>query len=345
MKSKRIPNLDLIRAIAIVMVLIYHTVQRIPIKPDIVSFLSQPGQYGVELFFVLSGFLVGGLYFNELLEKGSVEVCRFVLRRVTRTVPPYFLALAPAFLGSYLFENEPFRWEYLLFFQNYIERMPYFLVSWSICVEEHFYLSLPFVLLFLLRIGNHSRKIVVFIILFLPFFLRVVSYKGGASFGFYHAASHFHFDTLFLGVLMAWFSVYESDKLSRLHNYRYVIIFISFILLLLTNLLDDKLVFTLGLVVIGSTFALLILSLSYGKQYKISSYRAITALASSSYAIYLTHSMVIQALVKANSLFNIPAFPFWIVMLVFSVIVGHAFHLLIEVPLMAIRNKVIPSTK
>jgi peptidoglycan/LPS O-acetylase OafA/YrhL len=346
MKSKRIPNLDLIRAAAIVMVLIYHTVQWLPAKHQVISFLSQPGQYGVELFFALSGFLVGGLYFNEFSAKGSVDTGRFILRRVTRTVPPYLLALAPAFLGSYLFENEYFRWEYLLFFQNYIERMPYFLISWSLCVEEHFYLFLPFVLALLLLAGSLSKKMVVLLvatILLLPSFLRVVSYKDGAQFGFYQTASHFHLDTLSLGVLMAWFSAYGSDKLSRLHNYRYIIIPVSLVLLLLTNLLDKKLVFTLGLLIIGIAFALSVLSLSYGKQYKISSHKAITALANSSYAVYLTHAMVIQALTKANSLFKIPTFPFWIMMIICCLITGYAFHVLFEVPLMRLRNVVIPS--
>ncbi|MFM7603516.1 MAG: hypothetical protein ACKO7R_20335, partial [Pseudanabaena sp.] len=114
-------------------------------------------------------------------------------------------------------------------------------------------------------------------------------------------------------------------------------------LLLLTNLLSDKLVFTLGLLMIGIAFALSVLSLSYGKQYKISSCKAITTLASSSYAIYLTHAMVIQALSKANSLFKIPEFPFWIMMMISCLIVGYVFHLLFEVPLMRLRNVVIPS--
>ena len=116
MKSKRVPNLDLVRAVAIFMVLIYHTVQWLPARPPVIWFLSRPGQYGVELFFALSGFLVGGLYLNEFSAKGSVDTGRFILRRITRTVPPYLLTLVPAFLGSYLFENEYFRWEYLLFF-------------------------------------------------------------------------------------------------------------------------------------------------------------------------------------------------------------------------------------
>ena len=53
-----IPNLDLIRAAAIIMVVVYHTVQWLPSKPEWVLLLSEPGKYGVNLFFALSGFLV-----------------------------------------------------------------------------------------------------------------------------------------------------------------------------------------------------------------------------------------------------------------------------------------------
>lgn len=154
------------------MVVAYHVVQWLPMKPKWLVFLSQPGQYGVNLFFALSGFLVGGLYFREKITSVSVDKTRFILRRITRTVPVYLIALAVSFLGSALFEGEKFEWRYLVFLQNYMEVIPFFKVSWSLCVEEHFYAVLPFVLAILYvlhsRMGSWPLKIIVLGLLLLP---------------------------------------------------------------------------------------------------------------------------------------------------------------------------------
>ena len=70
-------NLDLLRAIAITMVVVYHTAHTTPSLRPVTNY----GEYGVDLFFVLSGWLVGGLYWRERFSFGNVRIVGFWIRR------------------------------------------------------------------------------------------------------------------------------------------------------------------------------------------------------------------------------------------------------------------------
>jgi peptidoglycan/LPS O-acetylase OafA/YrhL len=347
MASSRIPNLDLIRGTAIAMVLVFHSVQFLPSKPGLIWALSKPGHYGVELFFVLSGYLIGILYFRELASTGSVDTERFILRRITRTIPPYLLALAPAFLGSYIFEKEHFRWEYLLFLQNYLPEIPYFMPSWSLCVEEHFYLLLPFILSLLVMVGRRLRiasMAIAIILLASPSILRVVEYKDLPLFGYFRTASHFHFDALFLGVFAAWASLRHPHLAPKLEKHRPLILATSLAALLMSSLLSEKLTFLLATPIISFLFMLVVLCLAHGRQYGFSRSKTVALLAGSSYAIYLTHTMVLQAVMKAYSRQQVPMPVLWAIMITLCLAIGYLFYTLFETRLMDLRDRIIPST-
>ena len=347
MASKRIPNLDLIRGAAIAMVLVFHSVQFLPSKPGLIWALSKPGHFGVELFFVLSGYLIGTLYFRELAATGSIDTGRFILRRITRTAPPYLLALAPAFLGSYLFEKEHFHWEYLAFPQNYLLEMPYFMPSWSLCVEEHFYLLLPFALYLLVMIGRRLRTTsmaIAIILLASPTILRIAEYKDLPLFGYSPTASHFHFDALFLGVFAAWASLRHPRLALKLEKHRPLILATSLAALLMSSLLSEKLNFLLATPIISILFMLVVLCLAHGRQYGFAGTKAVALLAGSSYAIYLTHAMVLQAVMKAYSRQQVPMPVLWAIMITLCLAIGYLFYTLFETRLMELRDRIIPST-
>jgi hypothetical protein len=161
------------------MVLVFHSVQFLPSQPGLIWALSKPGHHGVALFFVLSGHLIGILYLRELAANGYGDAERFILRRKTRTIPPYPPTLAPAFPGSYFLEKEHFHWEHLLFPQNYPSEIPYFMPSWSPCAEEHAYLLPPFVISLLAMIIRRLRIASTAIATILPAspsILRAVEY-------------------------------------------------------------------------------------------------------------------------------------------------------------------------
>lgn len=156
-RAKRDIWLDCLRAVAVLLVLGRH----MPLPesgPALLATWHRGGWAGVDLFFVLSGFLVSGLLFREYRQRGSLSVPRFLIRRSLRIYPAFYTLLLGTWLVSlvlpfprtsvaaYLAE--------MFFIQNY--RAGVWPHTWSLAVEEHFYLGMPLVLLWLLRTGREK---------------------------------------------------------------------------------------------------------------------------------------------------------------------------------------------
>ncbi len=145
------PRLDGLRCGAIVMVLLGHYL------PYYVKTVS--GIYGVDLFFVLSGFLITTILLSERERKFSTSYKKFISRRALRIFPIYYLAvLFFIIIGAEGIKND---WPYLLSYTYNIRagnmrNWEYYLYSpyWSLSVEEQFYLVFPFIVLLL----NNRRK-------------------------------------------------------------------------------------------------------------------------------------------------------------------------------------------
>lgn len=155
----RIFGLDLLRFLAIVLVVLGHSrwmIQTFP-KP-IKVMLHGSGILGVELFFVLSGFLIGGILLKTYEKNGHFlkfsDIQEFWIRRWFRTLPNYILIL---FVYMYLYwDSKPADvWKYFLFIQNAFTYPPHFFEeSWSLAIEEISYLLSPLVLaLFTIIVG------------------------------------------------------------------------------------------------------------------------------------------------------------------------------------------------
>ena len=157
-RAPRIFGLDILRAVAIMCVIVAHTYAAMApnIQSDNIAFYL--GYIGVEIFFVLSGFLIAMSY--ELLAMSSSITTRsgqsswlkaFWIRRWLRTLPNYYLILI-IFFGFSIFIKKDFNngyWYYAIFSQNLFQRMPgFFMVSWSLSIEEWFYLLFPLLLIF-----------------------------------------------------------------------------------------------------------------------------------------------------------------------------------------------------
>lgn len=132
---------------------------------------------GVDLFFVLSGFLIGGILLKEINQKekfGFKKLSIFWKRRWFRTLPNYFLILlVNFFFVKYAIIHEDitqFNWKFLVFSQNLVSPFyGFFWESWSISIEEWFYLSSPILLLGFLKIFNPKRAFLVVILIMMIF--------------------------------------------------------------------------------------------------------------------------------------------------------------------------------
>jgi peptidoglycan/LPS O-acetylase OafA/YrhL len=146
------PWLDLLRATAIVLVLMRHGAREIGVEGAPVGFrnLMLNGWVGVDLFFVLSGFLIARQLLREIGASGTLDLPRFLLRRGLRIVPAYAAVLALVVLGAFPLyavnpDNLGLRTVYhLVFLQDYLPA-DINVVYWSLGVEEKFYLAAPLI--------------------------------------------------------------------------------------------------------------------------------------------------------------------------------------------------------
>jgi peptidoglycan/LPS O-acetylase OafA/YrhL len=150
----RLPGLDLLRAIAIVWVMIFHSY----IIGGWGHFggMDKAGWMGVDLFFVLSGYLIGSQVLKPLAEGRAFSFADFYLRRAFRILPVYLLVVAVYFVWPSLREYPGIQpaWQFLTFTVNLLIDVQHNLAFshvWSLCVEEHFYLLFPLLAWWLTR--------------------------------------------------------------------------------------------------------------------------------------------------------------------------------------------------
>jgi peptidoglycan/LPS O-acetylase OafA/YrhL len=161
----RVFGLDLLRAGAIGLVLVCHVMLmlRFCCRP-LTGWSVMAGYFGVELFFVLSGFLIGGILIRDFsADANGGTLLRFWCRRWLRTLPLFYLFLAiNLIILISLGAPKPDWWRHALFIQNFNGKAgPFFGEAWSLAVEEWFYLLAPLLIFVVAKAGLPVKKAVL----------------------------------------------------------------------------------------------------------------------------------------------------------------------------------------
>ena len=330
----RYRSMDFLRAVAIILVILAHSVFSYG-APEHLAPL-QFGGTGVDLFFVLSGWLLGGLLFKEAEKNGRIDIKRFWIRRWMRTFPAYYAVLILSVGQRYLTkDNVSFPWEYFVFVQNYAYPLEFFSISWSLSVEEQFYLFIAPLLLILTNINKKITTVTLLTLFILPFVFRELELYSNVK------ETHVRLDGCVMGVFLAHiYHQYRSIwlKLIRFAPYIAVVsllIYLSFIVGRYYPQLGindpDKLL----LAIIFGSWVMAVNANQYWSKtiYIPGSYY----IATRSYSLYLLHPETL-ALLK-RFLIDLPFPVFFILAMCGTLLLAEILYRLIEKPIMDNREK------
>lgn len=165
-------GLDHLRAVAIIYVFLFHYFVISGGLPHWLPGFAGFGWTGVDLFFVLSGFLISSQLFAQIAFGERILLRKFFIKRIFRILPAYLLTLGLYFSLPFFREKEalPPLWKFLTFTQNFdlnLKDFGTFSHAWSLCLEEHFYLLLPLLLLMLQLTGWFKKSYLLLAFLFI----------------------------------------------------------------------------------------------------------------------------------------------------------------------------------
>jgi peptidoglycan/LPS O-acetylase OafA/YrhL len=362
--TPRVHGLDTLRALAIVFVVMHHYVLFVS-GADTFGWAGSIGWVGVDLFFALSGYLIGNQIFAGLRSEQGLSLRRFYARRLLRTLPNFYFVLAlyyfwPYFRGDLVL---PPLWEFLSFTQN-INLKPgtAFSHAWSLCIEEQFYLLLPAAALLIasLRRSLHWGWAALALGLVAGMLVRATVWRelvgdhprGSTEYFRYIYYSTFcRFDELLAGVALALLKNHHAGLWQRITAHGNAVLAVGVGLSALTFWLFLNYRFGFAMTVIGFpmlalSFALLIVAaLSPGSVLGDTRVPGAASIALWSYAIYVLHK---QVCILANGhLRKMGIEPDTLLavglMMGLSVLTGWLLFRLIETPFMALRERYVPS--
>jgi len=325
MQNERIHSLDLLRGIAGYGVAICHFFafsRNIEIF-EYYSFIF------VEFFFVLSGFVLSNQLLKVIEEKKNLKI--FYFRRFYRTIPLYIVALLFFTVLSGSFNPDFFK--YLFFMQKIIPNFlsnDYFMVSWSLAIEEFFYFLFPIYLIFL------GRKYPIFsLVLFILFltFLKIIFADYYTS-SFIRTATLLRLDAIALGFLLSFF-IKKIDNTSI-----YIILFFligGILIFYFKNILNSNdSTYVLSFVFTSEIFSIILLILFYKYNFLLKNEKIIKFcknIGNQTYSVYLFHLIILYIVTNVETvLINN-----FLVYLLLIVIVSSLVYKFFEKPILMLR--------
>jgi peptidoglycan/LPS O-acetylase OafA/YrhL len=363
--AKRIYGLDILRAFAILGVMLAHSSSFLPAqyRDTYLLFVLD----SVSIFFVLSGFLIGGILIKTLeTQKGARHILLdFWIKRWFRTIPPYFLVLILVIACNWSKPNFKITYfkEYFVFLQNFKSPHPFFFdEAWSISVEEWFYLLIPSatILLIMLRIRAKAALLSVAILVV----VAVTVYR-------YYKYLHFppatgtewdlnfrkivitRLDSLMYGVIAAYLSYYDRQRWLIYKLFKFIAGVSLLLFAQFTSTFQglglNACVFSFSIISVATMLLLPFLaSLTKGSGW---SYRLLTRISLISYSMYLLNLNIGEGAI-VTPLLNYFALKgsvrnavgyllFWAVTILLATLMYNYF----EVPIMRLRNKLVSTRK
>ncbi len=326
----RIAGLDLLRSIAVLLVMTRHS--------DLeYNLIHQFGWLGVDLFFVISGFLVAGLLFDEYKKTGSMNIKRFLIRRGFKIYPSFYIFLLINILADWMTNHtlpgaKPLLAE-VLYVQNYFQGI--LTHSWSLAVEEHFYLILAcsFFILMKFKLFRPKPVYVLYLLLLLAvqILLRayIVLYDQQSSASI--SQTHMRSDGIIIGVLIAY--LYHFTQIAvKAHSFRLILIPLALLLILpgfvwWPGSLEMNLA---GLPLVNLGFGLMVLLISGRHQLQPPQNKYLHAagfIGKHSYSIYLWHLLAGGLVLK---LFHFEVYTMTVLYFTSALLIGLFFSLTVE---------------
>ncbi len=367
--TSRLNGLDTLRALAIALVFMNHYMVFVS-HEETFGWASRLGGVGVDLFFVLSGYLIANQLFAGIVAGEQVSPIAFYGRRALRTLPAFWVVLAAYFLFPTVMggRTPPELWRFLTFTQNWqLQPGTAFSHAWSLCVEEQFYLLLPLLLLagLFIRATRKAGWILLAALLALGVGARIclwLSYGSGDSVltrAYYpniYYASLCRFDELLPGVAIAMLRNFHPDVWKRLTRYGNPLLVLGlaavglmFFLLYHYFYIDGAgygfFMTAFGYSLMAMAFAMLVLAALCDSSW-LSRLRIPGAhhIALWSYSLYLSHKAIGHIVGTQLQALDTPKWAVLGAVTVCCLLVAAAFFYFVESPFMKMRRRFFPSS-
>jgi len=351
MKQERLLSLDVMRTASILLVLCRHTVDP-PASATLANVLHCGGWIGVDLFFVLSGFLVSGLLFQEHQRSGSLRWGRFLVRRGFKIYPAFYAMMAVAIAVAA--RRHDLQWKpalaELLFVQNYVHGM--WLHTWSLAVEEHFYLLLPICLLVLLRFAKNPKDpfrklpVVWLCLAAILLALRAANLRRPFDYWTHMFPTHLRIDSLMLGVVISYWLHYRPELFEKLQKKRALLICGGLLLLSPAFFFEVDVtpwIWIAGFLAIACASAMILVGMQ-GAVSRNPFTAALGYIGARSYSIYVWHLAVRywvsdKIAQRLGGNFYLSSVLFFVL----SIVCGIGMAALLEQPMLRLRERLFPS--
>jgi len=363
-EAHHLPGLDLLRAVAIIWVMLFHSFIVGGLGDDF-AWLSRYGWAGVDIFFVLSGFLIGSQLLQPLQRGEPLRLAAFYARRAWRILPAFAVVLAVYACFPALREAPGMQpwWQFATFTMNLLSDYTHsqaFSHAWSLCVEEHFYVVFP--LLAWLLSGKPSvarfasvcaAVVLAGIALRSAVWLHDVRLDTSRNWFIedIYYPTWMRLDGLLVGVMLATWRVYKPDTWNNWQRHANVsllagcaiVVFAFWMFRERTGLLANS----LGWPVLSLGFGCLVFA-GAGRNGSIGRHRipATNWIAAISYSLYLSHKLAMHAL--HEWLATMPSIPGIVVFMLYAaaiLVVGATLHYAVERPFLRRRDYFVPTRR